>query len=247
MEMLRRILRRILGLYRRSRLLAFIVPEARWHWRMWVDPQKSWDQHHLKRAVNYESLVEQQFRSCVQAAVVKQIGGESWGDALEIGCAEGVFTAYLAKHCRSVSAYDISTVAQTWAAERCAQYPNVRVGSLDIGRDEIPGQYDLVFVMDVLYYINGRRRMAEVAAKLAKAVRGGGVLVFTECRLPKSFRGRFWRLCLPKGADGWADLLEAIPGLHPIYKEVYPPEGQRIPGYWDKLIVLFKKNLAPKE
>jgi predicted TPR repeat methyltransferase len=237
---------RILGLYRHSRVLSFFVDHMREAQRLRLNPQQAADEAHLLGVWNFENSVEREWQRHALAVIANQIGRERWGDALEIGCSEGVFTAELAQRCLSVTGYDISPVGLARAAERCGSYVNVRVGRLDVARDEIPGQYDLVFAMDVLWFVVGRKRRASIAPSLARAVRNGGLLVFSDSRMPKWIRHPFWSLFFPMGADTWAKLLESVHGLTVVYKEsyAYASKGQSIPGYWDKLFVIFRKEPA---
>jgi SAM-dependent methyltransferase len=239
-------LRRIRGLYRRSEVLSFIVDHTRSAQRLRLNPQRAADEAHLLGNWNFENVVERTWQRHALAVVTTQIGKQRWGDILEIGCSEGVFTTELAQRSLSVTAYDISPVAVVRAAERCRVYGNVCVGRLDVASEEIPGQYDLVFVMDVLFLLVGRTRQVNIAPKLARALRNGGLLVFSDSRMPTWIRHPFWfwSLFFPSGADEWAKRLERVPGLTVIYKECYPPKGQSIPGYWDKLFVLFRKEVA---
>ncbi|MGA8728535.1 MAG: hypothetical protein WB608_07270, partial [Terracidiphilus sp.] len=116
------------------------------------------------------------------------------------------------------------------------------IAQLDAATQEIPGQYDLVFVMDILWLVVGKSRKAAVLPKLAHALRDGGLLVFSDSRMPKWIRHPFWSFFFPSGADEWAGLLQGTPGLSVVHKEGYPPPGQSIPGYWDKLFVLYRKQ-----
>jgi SAM-dependent methyltransferase len=235
-------LRRILRFYRHSKVLAFIVNYTREARRLRLNPQQVADEAHLLGTLNFETLVEREWQCHALAVVANQIGKERWGDSLEIGCSEGVFTAQLAKYCLSVSAYDISPVAVTRAAERCRGYTNVRVGHLDVANDDVAEQYDLVFAMDVLWYNVGRKRKLSIVPKLTRALRNGGLLVFSDSRMPKLMRHPFWSLFFPSGADEWANLLKSAPGLTVVHEECYPPKGQSTPGHWDKLVVLFRKD-----
>jgi trans-aconitate methyltransferase len=161
---------------------------------------------------------------------------------LEVGCSEGVFTEYLARRCRSVIASDISSIAAVRAIERCSKYPNVRFTQMDVGKEELSGRYDVVFAMDVLYYIKGRSRTTAAALKLVNVVGEGGLLVFTDCRMPKHLRCWPWSRILPMAADDWVNLFQQFANLQLIYKEEYPPT--EIPNFRDKLVVLFRKSTS---
>lgn len=243
-------LRRLPALYRLARLFQFLGNEAWFAGWVWAAPGKWMDLSHLRRSWDFESPANQHRHSRILTLVTNQIGGKRWGDALEIGCSEGVFTSHLGRRCRSVSACDISLVARTRAAERCAQYPNVRIDPLDLARDEIPGQYDLVFAMDILSCVRGRKRLAAAAAKLAKALRSDGLLVLSDCSMPLDIRHqwgshRWWgrRLAMMEG-DDYVKLLESHVGLRLVYREEYVPEGGRLSTSWDVFIALFKKAYA---
>lgn len=237
---------RVFRLYRQSKYLAFVVDEFR-EARLLRRGNLQWlmDEAHRSRTFDFESPLERQWHRHLLSVLDIQLGKQQWGEALEIGCSEGVFTADLACRCRSVTALDISSVAQARAAHRCAQYANVKIGALDLARGEISSRYDLIFVMDVLCLISGRRTQAQIAAKLSDALRDGGWLVFSDSRMPKSFRHRFWSFLLPTRADVCSDILERAPGMRLAYKDVYPAGDGGIPdysGYWDKLFALFRKS-----
>ncbi len=241
---LKEILRRVSRLCRYSKILAFFVSftgEAR---QLRRDPQHVADEAHLRGAWNFATPVEREWQRHALSVVTRELGTGSWGDSLEIGCSEGVFTAELGKRCLSVTAFDISPMAVARAAQRCGAYANIRVGRLDAATEDIPGQYDLVFVMDVLWLVAGRRRKHDIAPKLARALRDGGLLVFSDSRMPKWVRHSFWSLLLPTGADQWAKVLGRTPGLTVVHRECYRPDRKNHPEFWEKLFVLFRKQPA---
>ncbi len=221
-------LRRILGLnglYRHSKILSFFVDNSREARRLRLNPREAANQGHLSRAWNFDSPIEREWQRHVLATVAAHAGAERWGDSLEVGCSEGVFTAELAQRCHSVTGYDISAVAVARAAERCGEYANVRFCQLDAASEEIEGEYDLVFVMDILWMVVGRAGKSSIIPKLTKALREGGLLVFSDSRMPKWVRHPFWSLFLLPGADEWGKQLENTPGLTVVHKECYPPNG----------------------
>ena len=102
---------------------------------------------------------------------------------LEVGCAEGHFSAQLAPRVESLLATDISQVAVDRAAARCEGLDNVRFETLDLATDPIPGQYDLIVCSEVLYYLGRRKRLEAVADKLSAALAPGGQLVMAHANL----------------------------------------------------------------
>lgn len=155
------------------------------------------------------------------AATAAQMGGRSWGDALELGCGTGVFTARLADRCRAVHAVDISTFGCERTRERCSSRDNVQVDRFDLRKDSIAGDYDLVFAMDVLEYFHGVRATRLIATKLAHAVRSQGYLVVTATRLPEKMRHSRWALWLIEGGDAIADFLDGKHGLQKVHRDLY--------------------------
>ena len=90
--------------------------------------------------------------------------------ALEIGCAEGHFTEQLAPRVERLLAADISSIALQRAATRCSRLRNIDFRQLDIVKDRIDGNYDLITCSEVLYYI-GMAHLADVARKLCRPSR----------------------------------------------------------------------------
>ncbi|HEY9800869.1 MAG TPA: SAM-dependent methyltransferase [Leptolyngbyaceae cyanobacterium] len=104
----------------------------------------------------------------------------SISQALELGCAEGIFTVQLAARVEELVAADISTIALTRANQRCVlqQCDNVRLIQFDITQDELPSQrFDLIICSEILYYVGNRAMLQEVAKKLAQALKPNGYLL----------------------------------------------------------------------
>lgn len=97
--------------------------------------------------------------------------------ALEVGCAEGVFTASLAPRVDRLVAADISQLALTRAGARCSGLDNVDFLRLDIAHDPLPGTFDLIVCSEVLYFLSDVAELQAVAGKLVAALEPGGTLV----------------------------------------------------------------------
>ena len=211
------ILRRVPGLvttYRHAQHLSAIAYE-----RWWADLQRLSDRSILEGEWNFEAPPEQERYRRVLAAVATQRGTSSWGDALEIGCAEGLFTGELLRRCATVAAYDVSHVA----CERTARtLPELRVERRNIERDPVSGLFDLVFMMGVLGYVHGRGRIGEVTAKVADALRPGGLLVFNELRIDDSrFENCWWARAFAEGGLQLLKFLDGRDGLRLIHREIH--------------------------
>jgi SAM-dependent methyltransferase len=173
--------------------------------------------------------------------LVSEQRGPDWGDVLEVGCSEGVGTAQIARYARRLVAGDISPVARERAALRIRGVPHVTVIPLDLQRDPLAGN-DVVFAMDVLEFVHGRRRLERTIAKLAAAVRPGGMLVVSMCRYPPEIAEAWWQRWVPEGADRVVPMIDAHPALQRVHREEFPPAGGSIAGYHDHLIALFRKR-----
>ncbi len=248
MNRLKNWLRRFPRVVRVVNLFRFLREEIWFAAWVWIAPRRFMDDAHRRGSWNFKTAEGQEWHRRVLAAVAMRLGGEQWGDALELGCSEGVFTSYLAGRCRSVRACDISSVACAQAAQRCASYANVRVELLDLAKDDIPGQYDLVFAMDILSCIRGGQRLERAAKKLTNALREGGVLIYTDNSAPlevlRSWRSPPWwsSLLAMMSPDDCVRFLESPFGLQLVYREQYLPD---LPGRRDELLALLQKAPAP--
>ncbi len=108
---------------------------------------------------------------------------EGTQNVLEVGCAEGHFSAQLAPRVGRLVSTDISPVAVKRAAERCAEYDNTSFQTLDLAKDPIPGRFDLIVCSEVLYYLRRVQRLEAVAERFAAALEPGGQLVMAHANL----------------------------------------------------------------
>jgi 2-polyprenyl-3-methyl-5-hydroxy-6-metoxy-1,4-benzoquinol methylase len=104
---------------------------------------------------------------------IPAIGG---AQILEVGCAEGVFTAWLAARHGNVFAVDICTRALVRAQDRCAGLPGVRFAHFDISSTPVIGSYDVILCAEVLYYLD-QRGLCTARDHLVAALKPGGHLL----------------------------------------------------------------------
>ncbi|HEV3486666.1 MAG TPA: SAM-dependent methyltransferase, partial [Vicinamibacterales bacterium] len=97
--------------------------------------------------------------------------------ALEVGCAEGHFTDVLAARVERLVAADIAAIAIERAAARCAARPNVSFARVDIVRDPLPGDNDVIVCSEMLYFVGTVDDLHAVCRKLRDALRDGGRLI----------------------------------------------------------------------
>ncbi|HWP93191.1 MAG TPA: trifunctional glycosyltransferase/class I SAM-dependent methyltransferase/polysaccharide deacetylase [Thermodesulfobacteriota bacterium] len=103
--------------------------------------------------------------------------------ALELACAEGHFTVQLAPRVKHLLAADISQIALRRAADRCNNLKNVAFQCLDITKDPIPGQFDLIVCSEVLYFVGDQKKLRTTAEKLANCLNPGGYLLMAHANL----------------------------------------------------------------
>ncbi|WP_145198791.1 trifunctional glycosyltransferase/class I SAM-dependent methyltransferase/polysaccharide deacetylase [Sphingobium sp. B2] len=147
------------------------------------------------------------------------------GRALELACAEGVFTAQLADRVDHLLATDIAEPAVSRARHRLADRTNIDFAVLDLARDALPIGLDLIICSEVLYYLDDEAELASVAARLAAALGPGGTLVTAHAHMIADDRSRTgFDWSNPFGVKVIADVLAATPGLaldHSIQTELY--------------------------
>lgn len=136
--------------------------------------------------------------------------------ALEIGCAEGQMTRYLARRAASVVGVDFVGEAVRRARENCAGLANVAFFAQDVREGLPPGVFDAVICSDVLYYLS-RREVSAVLRGVARALRAGGSLVASEYSLgtakPPSRLEDVLRLCA--ASPDWVLIRDTSLALQP--------------------------------
>ena len=104
-------------------------------------------------------------------------------DALELGCAEGHFTATMAGRVKRLLAADISAVAIERARARCGDVTNVRFAWCDISRELPAGEFDLIVCSEILYYMKDRYALQDVARRIGRLLKPGGSLVMAHANV----------------------------------------------------------------
>ena len=126
--------------------------------------------------------------------------GTRYVSALEIGCAEGLFTQVLAERSASLLVIDISAVAldrargsREWSNEVHFQQADLR------GPSPLPGTFDLIVVAGVLEYFNRPSTFRAVREKLVRALNPGGHLLIETTRTNDVVEMAWWGRLLIRG------------------------------------------------
>ncbi len=142
------------------------------------------------------------------------VPGTRPGRALELACAEGMFTRLLAPLVDQLVATDISAIALDRARTRCQHMENIEFLQHDFAADPFPGGYDLVVCSEALYYLRDIDALRELGRRVAEALVPGGFLLTTHSTAvvddPGS-TGLHWDV--PFGAKVIGEVFAATPGL----------------------------------
>lgn len=85
-------------------------------------------------------------------ASINSLDGRRYSRALEVGCANGVFTQMLGGWCDTLIAIDVSDNALGQARERCSAQPHIAFFQKLFPHDAPSGQFDLIILSEVVYY-----------------------------------------------------------------------------------------------
>ncbi len=143
----------------------------------------------------------EQERFALTLSVLALGGRARFGNAVELGCAEGIFTEMLAPSCDRLLALDFSEVALVRARQRLRNFAGVRFERWDMRREPLEGGFDLVVAMGVLtslYRPNDVRKRCEM---VIRAVEPGGLLLFSDVRQSRVFETAWWGRFVLRGGE----------------------------------------------
>jgi SAM-dependent methyltransferase len=119
-------------------------------------------------------------------------GAKRFEKALEVGCAEGLFTEALAPRCGSVLAADISPLALDRARRRLQGDPRVQFAAWDLRVDPVPSACDLIVVIHALEYIRNPFYIHRARSKLVNSLKPGGYLLIGTMKTTRIFEDAWW-------------------------------------------------------
>lgn len=164
----------------------------------------------------YASPVEQdRLYRCVDMLRRARPAG-SFGQTMEIGCAEGAFTELLTAHCTDLLAVDFVPIALERTRVRTDWPSSVRFAHWNLCKDEVPGTFDLIVMMDVVSTIFRPREARAAIAKIVAALRSGGYLLITDPRQSEVFERAWWACWMLRGGVRIVEHIAKNDGLRAI-------------------------------
>lgn len=170
---------------------------------------------------DYATVSYQRDRIRTEVEMLDVIRGSGrFANALEVGCAEGMFTELLAERCDALLAVDISPVALARARQRLRAQEHVRFAELDLRVDPLPETYDLIVVIHALEYIRNPIHVRRARNKLVNGLRPGGYLLVGTMKVTEMHENAWWgRYFLRSGKR-----INAFFAEHPALKVVRTAE-----------------------
>lgn len=143
-------------------------------------------------------------------------GTERFHAALEVGCAEGLFTEKLAPFCDDLLAVDISPVALDRARTRLQPKPQVEFALWDMRTDAVPGMYDLIVVVHALEYVRNPLYVARIRKKLVNSLRPGGHLLIGTMKVAQIYEEAWWARFMLRSGTHINGFFAEHPDLHVV-------------------------------
>jgi SAM-dependent methyltransferase len=118
-----------------------------------------------------------------RALTLAALPDERYRRAYEPGCANGELTAELALRCDELLAADLNPAAVELARRRVAHLQHVRVEQRAMPGDWPDGEFDLIVISEVAYYLK-EAQLDGLIARLTVSLAEGGTLIACHWRRP---------------------------------------------------------------
>ncbi len=166
---------------------------------------------------DYATVSYQRERIRCEVAMLDAARGKAhFGRALEVGCAEGIFTEILAPLCDSLLAVDISQVALGRARRQLSADQHVRFAELDLRVDPLPGSYDVIVIVHTLEYIRNPYYVRRARTKLVNGLRPGGYLLLGTMKTDETTENAWWNRYFLRSGKSINNFFAAHPALKVI-------------------------------
>jgi len=165
----------------------------------------------------------EKMRHCGELAMLDRVRGKCrFERVLELGCAEGIFTEFMASRGDSLVAADFNAVALQRARERCQQYPHIQFASIDLRAEPLPGIFDLICAVHVLEYIQNPLALGKIREKIVTALRPGGYLLLGCVSFASPVDKSWWSKFLLRGGEHINGFFARHPQLTVVDSAIHP-------------------------
>jgi cyclopropane fatty-acyl-phospholipid synthase-like methyltransferase len=128
-------------------------------------------------------LRERWYERRKRALTLAALPDEHYRRAYEPGCANGELTVELASRCEELLAADLNPAAVELARQRVAHLRNIQVEQRTMPDDWPDGEFDLIVISEVAYYLN-QVQLAGLIARIGASLAEGGTLIACHWRRP---------------------------------------------------------------
>jgi SAM-dependent methyltransferase len=128
-------------------------------------------------------LRERWYERRKRALTLAALPDEHYGRVYEPGCANGELTTELAARCDTLLAADLNPAAVDLARRRVSHLQNIQVEQRAMPDDWPDGEFDLIVISEVAYYLN-ERQLAGLITKLTASLAKGGTVIACHWRRP---------------------------------------------------------------
>jgi 2-polyprenyl-3-methyl-5-hydroxy-6-metoxy-1,4-benzoquinol methylase len=119
-----------------------------------------------------------------RAAILHAIGAGPHGRVLELGAGNGSNSRPLAARSLRLDATEATAEGTALVAKAIHGYaPRAQAYQLAVPEAPARGQYDVIVVAELLYYLDPQREMQPLARQVARLLRPGGVMVLAHHRI----------------------------------------------------------------
>jgi 2-polyprenyl-3-methyl-5-hydroxy-6-metoxy-1,4-benzoquinol methylase len=185
----------------------------------WASPS-SFDEIFSASSDPWESTTaREQERFAVTLQTLAASRTSRFNNAVELGCAEGIFTELLAPLCNKLVALDYSQVALDRARTRLGSSHSVNFGQWDMRHEKLPGSFDLVVAMGVLTSLYRPGDVRKTCDMIVGAVEPGGFLLFSDVRQSPVFETAWWGRYVLRGGEQIRRLLLARSDLEQVSRD----------------------------
>jgi SAM-dependent methyltransferase len=143
--------------------------------------QKAFDLLYAQKRDPFASTLSRyRYQRLKYERLISFLPNRRYGRVLDLGCGLGSFTRELARWADQVLGVDLSGVAVEQARELSAGQPNIRFEQQDAHcLEQIKEQFDLIALLDVLYYLPDRsdEALKPVAQQVERLLAPGGCLL----------------------------------------------------------------------